>query len=135
MKKFLVIIILVMTFCLTGCSNGGIKNISYQELEDMIENKETFMLEIIQTGCSACEDFTPRFNTILKENNLTAYSINYTNLSDEDRNSFENIIHINSTPTVIFFDEGVEESVSFRIIGAISDEKIIQKLKTHDYIK
>lgn len=127
--------IMILAFCLTGCSTGGIKEISYQELKQKVEDKETFMLEIVQTGCSACEDFTPRFQKILKENNITAYSINLTNLSEEERTKLNDIANINSTPTVIFYENGEEESVSLRIIGAVNNEKINQKLKTQGYIK
>lgn len=134
-KKIFLLGILLFAFCLTGCSSGGIQSISYQEAAKKIENKETFMLEIVQTGCSACEDFSPRFNKILKENKITAYSINLSNLSDEEKTKLEEFANVNSTPTVIFYQEGEEESVSLRIIGAVNNQKITQKLKTQGYIK
>lgn len=134
-KRLLLVVTLFLVILCTGCSKGKLKTIEYNELEKMLNNKETFILEVIQTGCSACEDFTPRFTNVLKENNITAYSINLKNLSTEETAEFDKIININSTPTVLFFKKGEEESVSYRIIGAVTNEKIIEKLKAQDYIK
>lgn len=136
MKKIILgICIIFATVCLTGCSNNKLKTIGYSELEKKVENKESFILEVIQTGCSACKNFTPRFEKVLNDNNITAYSINLKNLSEEETAKFDQLVNINSTPTVVFFKDGTEESVSYRIIGAVSNEKIIQKLKAQDYIK
>lgn len=136
MKKIILSIVVVLTaLCVTGCSKNNLKTISYSELEKKIENKESFILEVIQTGCSACEDFTPRFESVLNDKNVTAYSINLKNMNEEETKKFDEIININSTPTVVFFKSGEEESVSYRIIGAVSNDKIIQKLKSQGYIK
>ncbi len=137
MKKRIIFLglIILAVFCFTGCSNNKLKTITYSELEEMIANKESFILEIVQTGCSACENFTPRFKDVLSEYDVTAYSLNLTNMNEEDTNKFNQLLNINSTPTVVFFNEGEEESVSYRIIGAVDNDKIIQKLKAQDYIK
>ena len=137
MKKRIISLVLVIlaVFCLTGCSGSKLKTITYSELEEMINNKESFILEIVQTGCSACQNFTPRFKDVLNEYDVTAYSINLTDMSDEDTTKFNQLLNINSTPTVVFFKDGEEESVSYRIIGAVDNDKIVQKLKSQDYIK
>lgn len=138
MKRLLCSIALVFTFLLlfTGCNTkSGLKDISYQELKNKLENKETFILEVVQTGCSACQSFTPRFEEVLKEHQLLAYSINITNLSEKDREAFDQIINITGTPNVLFYKDGEEESVAYRIVNAASKEKIIQKLKAQGYIK
>ncbi len=136
MKKTLwVVMLALVVLCFTGCGSGKLETINYQTLTKKIENKEHFILEVMQTGCPACQDFTPRFEKILKEHEITAYALNLTDMTEEDRKAFDSMLNVSSTPTVIFFNDGEEESVTYRIIGAVSNDKIEQKLKAQDYIK
>ena len=132
LKVFLVFIFMMM---LTGCGSDGktITEISYSELEEMIDSKDSFILEIIQTGCSHCEEFTPRFTAMLKTNDLTAYSLNLYNLSEEDRDKFDDLTNVSGTPTVLFFEDG--EEISTRISGAVSNNKIEDYLQEAGYIE
>ena len=134
MKKIMaVILIVISTIMLTGCSNNNtVTEINFKDLEEKINNKDSFILEVIQTGCSHCEEFSPRFRAVLKTNNLEAYSINIYNLSDEERKEFNDLVTISGTPTVIFFDKGKEEN---KISGAVSNEKLEEELKESGYIK
>ena len=134
MKKIMaVILIVISTIMLTGCSNNNtVTEINFKDLEEKINNKDSFILEVIQTGCSHCEEFSPRFRAVLKTNNLEAYSINIYNLSDEERKEFNDLVTISGTPTVIFFDKGKEEN---KISGAVSNEKLEEELKESSYIK
>ena len=134
MKKIMaVILIVISTIMITGCSNNNtVTEINFKDLEEKINNKDSFILEVIQTGCSHCEEFSPRFRAVLKTNNLEAYSINIYNLSDEERKEFNDLVTISGTPTVIFFDKGKEEN---KISGAVSNEKLEEELKESSYIK
>lgn len=134
MKKLIILtLIVISTIMFTGCSNNNVINeINFDELEEKIDNKDSFILEIIQTGCSHCEEFSPRFKAVLKTNNLEAYSLNIYNLNNEEREKFNDLITISGTPTVIFFEKGKEEN---RISGAVSNEKIEEELTEAGYIK
>ena len=100
----------------------------------MIDKKETFILEITQDGCSHCEEFTPRLKTILKDNNLEAYNLNISYISESDYNKFNEKYTFEGTPTTMFFNKG-KEIVSSRITGSISDKKLKNTLKKLKYIK
>ena len=134
MKKLIILtLIVISTIMFTGCSNNNVINeINFDELEEKINNKDSFILEIIQTGCSHCEEFSPRFKAVLKTNNLEAYSLNIYNLNNEEREKFNDLITISGTPTVIFFEKGKEEN---RISGAVSNKKLEEELKESGYIK
>ncbi len=133
-NKVKYIIIVIGIIFLTGCTNNNpITNIDYNKLETMINNKESFILEIVQTGCSHCEEFTPRFKNILKNNNIEAYSLNLYNLTKDEKNKFNDLTTISGTPTVLFFENGKE--TSNRIYGAVNDDKIKEHLKKAGYIK
>ena len=126
--KFLLIGIFIVF--LTGCgnSNNTITEIDYSKLEDLIDSKESFILEIVQTGCSHCEEFSPRFKAVLKTNDLTAYSLNLYNLTEEDAKKFNELTtSVSGTPTVLYFKDGKE--TSHKINGAVSNEKIEEFLE------
>lgn len=135
MKKIFIKIplFLIAILLLTGCQNT-LKRVGYDEIKDMIDKKETFILEITQDGCSHCEEFTPRLKTILKDNNLEAYNLNISYISESDYNKFNEKYTFEGTPTTMFFNKG-KEIVSSRITGSISDKKLKNTLKKLKYIK
>lgn len=135
MKKIIIVLLIIISsLIITGCSNDEvIKEISYEELEERINNKESFILELVQTGCSHCEEFSPRFQAILKTNNLNAYSLNLYNLTEDEIEKFDNLTTVTGTPTVLFFEDGKE--TSNRINGAVANDKIEEELKENGYIK
>ncbi len=128
-RKIKYLLITILAIFLTGCSNNNvITDIEYSKLEELIDNKESFILEVMQTGCSHCEEFTPRFRAILKEENMEAYSINLYNLTEEDAEKFNKLTtSVSGTPTVLYFEDGKE--TSHKINGAVSNEKIEEFLE------
>ncbi len=135
MKKLIILtLIVVSTLMLTGCEDDSnvVREIDYSEFEEKIDNKDSFILEVIQTGCSHCEEFSPRFKAVLKTNNLEAFSINIYNLTDKELEKFDKLMTISGTPTVVFFEDGEE---SGRFSGAVSNEKLKEELKDAGYIE
>jgi hypothetical protein len=71
---------------------------------------------------------------------LTKYKIkiNYiahNKLDNEERSNFQHLIQFDSYPTVVFFENGIENSTINRIVGAAPQNKIIEKLKDNGYIE
>ena len=124
MKRMLKLFsLLVVILLFSGCSNN-IKEITYDELEKKLENNESFILEIVQDGCSNCTNFSPKFNDVLAEYKIEAFSINLTNITQEENQKLNNLYNVSGTPTVIFIEKGKEPSISRRIVGDISKDKI-----------
>ena len=134
MKKFSFIVIVIATLFLTGCSNSVITEIDYNKLEDLIENEETFILEITQTGCNHCQEFSPRFQAILKTNDLTAYNLNLYNMTKEEQDKFNDLTTVTATPTVLFFKDG-KEMTNTKIVGAQSNDEVEKILKRAGFIE
>ncbi len=135
MKKILSILaICLFTITLTGCSsNDTISEIDYSKLESMIDNDESFIVEVIQTGCHFCEEFSPRFEAILKTNNIKAYSLNLSNLTEDEEEKFNDLTNITGTPAVLFFKDG-KEKIANRIAGAVSNDNIKKHLEEAGYL-
>lgn len=135
-KIFAVLLLILISFTACSLKNEYLKEINYNELVKKIENGESFFFAVVQDGCSHCASFTPKFEEILKEYNVTGYKLNFTNLSDEDNELFKERFGTGiGTPTTIFISNGKEESQLMRLVGNQSKSKIIEKLKTTGYIK
>ncbi len=128
-KKIKYLLIGILALMLTGCSSSNvITEIDYSKLEEMIDNKESFILEVVQTGCSHCEEFSPRFRAVLKTNDKEAYSLNLYNMTEEEGKKFSELTtSVSGTPTVLYFEDGKE--TSHKINGAVSNEKIEEFLE------
>jgi predicted bacteriocin transport accessory protein len=132
MKKILCLLIIGI-FLLTGCSNN-LKTIKYDEFEKMINNKETFILEISQNGCSHCNEYNPIIKKVLKDNNITAYNLNISYISNKEYDKLKEEYNFSGTPTTMFFNKG-EEIFSSRIVGSTSETKLTKTLKRLKYVK
>ena len=128
-------LVFVLLILITGCGKSKyLKEISYKEYNKMIENKETFILEIMRTDCSACISFKPKLEEVLNEYKIEVKYINTDHLSDKDKEKLFDELGVSGTPTVIFYTDGVEKTVASRINGSISTDRIIAKFKANGII-
>ena len=109
--------------------------ISINDLEAKINNKETFILVLSQTGCSHCNQYLPELERSLKEVNLYAYELNISKLGDVNSNTLAKYITYSGTPTTVFFINGAEKTTLNRIVGYAPKVKIIERLKSLGYVK
>jgi len=125
-----------MTIIICGCSNASIKKIDYKKFNNLIEKQESFILYIGSASCSNCTEFSPKFENVIKENNISdTYYIDLDEFSDDEKKSLNKVVNITGTPTVVFITDGEEESSFNRINGNVNKDKIITRLKANDYIK
>ena len=136
MKKYLKIgIVFIFILMLSGCGKNYMKEISYNEYKELITNKETFILEIMRTDCSACINFKPKLEQVSKEYEIEIKYINTDNLTDDEEEKLFDETGIDGTPTVIFYNKGIEKTKSSRINGSVSVDKIISKFKANGFIE
>lgn len=133
MKKL--VILMTILFMMTGCSKTTYDEISYSELNEMIENKEDFILFIGSSTCSACAAYEITLNDIIKEYNVDVKYIDLSELSDEDESALVSEFPITGTPTTVFITDGDEEDTHNRIDGNAKKSKIIEKFEENGYIK
>lgn len=136
MKKLKIIVLVSFFLLLTGC--GGIKSyqeISYEKLLTKLENKETFILYIGSSTCTACESFKPTLESVIKDYQIKVDYLNVEKLSEDELHEFGTIINFgNSTPKVYFIEEG-EYSQYNAIKGTHSYDYVVSKMKNNGYIK
>ena len=129
-KKLLGLIIILCCFVITGCA----RTITYKTLNDKIEGKESFVVLVIQNGCSHCENFQPVFDEFANNNNIDYVKLNLTNLQSSEKEDLHNKYNISGTPTVMIFKNGVEEK-ELRLEGEVTIPVLKSTFKKAGYIK
>ena len=138
MKKILSLIMIVaIALLVTGCEekNPYYKELTFKQLQEKLDNGDTFMFAIVQNGCPHCSVFEPRFKAVLKEYEVEGFYINFTKLSEADYNDFVDTFGSLGTPTVIFITDGIENTTMNRMTGEVTKKEIIRKLKQNGYIE
>lgn len=131
MKKIKLVLLVIGIILLTGCSKSNLKEISYKEYKNLIDSKESFILEVMREECTACKSFKPNLEAVIDKYNIEVKYINTDKLSDDELDEFG----ISGTPTLIFYNDGVEETTASRLVGSVSQDKIIAKFKANGFIK
>lgn len=134
MKKILTILItMIAVFCLTGC--GGPKTydeVTFQELNDMIKNKEDFVLMIGAESCSACKSYKVALDKIIEKYKLDIKYIDNDKLSDDEYADLQSNFYFTATPTTVFVENGKETD---RMVGNKKYSQTVEILKDKKYIK
>ncbi len=143
MKKEKIILLVIIGCLLLLLIGGGIykynqnkyvKDLNLEEVKEKISNKDRFILYIKKDKCSACEAFSPKFKKVLAQYEIVVYSINLSKIDDDERDKFNELITgVDATPTVIFYENGVD--VGARFVGTRDKDYIVSKLKDLGYIK
>lgn len=148
MKK--IILMLISLFLITGCGNNSVFKkyevvnksnekhtttieLTYDEYEAKIKNKDSFVLLMWQTGCSHCISFEPTLNKIIAYYNLEIYSINLKNVSEEQYSKIENKTFITGTPTTVVFKDGITQTK--KLVGDRDTETVLEFLSKFNYLK
>ena len=127
-----IVVLLIIVALLPTDEDKYLKEITYSEFVTKVNNKDSFILYVKQTGCAHCKEFTPKFAGVLSDNKITAYVVNLTNLSEEEKPLFKESTGVDGTPMVFFYKDGVKSMIY--IEGEQSKDKIISKLKSAGFI-
>ena len=137
MKKIVILLCCLVLF--VGCNNKTkepYQEVSYSELQTMIENKEDFVLVMGSRQCSHCASYKVTMTDVVNKYGVTIYYIDIYNLTDIELSKLNNKFSFTGTPTTVFVEDGEEKDPQFnRIDGAKDYEYIVNKLKDNGYIK
>lgn len=133
----IVILVLLVAFLIINkaISKSDLVELTYDEFTEKIDNEESFVLCVSRTTCSHCATYKPKLENVAKDYGIDLYYIDIDKYSEEEQDEFEKIINFNdSTPTTVFLKNGKETTASNRINGDVSTSRIIDKLKSNDFI-
>lgn len=132
MKKILIITVILLL--ITGCSSSHLKKINYKNFNKMIDNKETFVLLLID---SDKEGATLRNNllNIAKKNKIKTYYLDLTKLNDEEISNVKDIVYFEDNNLIVFINEGKNNTVLSHITDPyISETELEKELTTQGFI-
>lgn len=141
MKKYLgfiilavvIIALLVVAIIFDDSESNYLKDVTLNDIIDKIDDEKSFILYINQSDCTHCKQFTPNFISVLRDNDLVAYSLNLSTLNDEENELFDKTFEVDGTPTVLFYKDGSESLI--KLEGEQTKAKIKSKLEAAGFIK
>lgn len=116
-------------------ASSRLNKISLEELETLVQNKETFILVITQTTCGHCITYKPTLISVLEETAQIAYEVDIQPMTKEEKERVYKIAKVSGTPTTVFIEEGEEKNLALRLSGSVSAETLKQRLRDTGYIK
>ena len=132
-RKIIILSIILLLTC--ACSGSSLKNINLKSLNNMLNNKETFILYLTDESNDG-NVLKKTLSNVSKDNKIVSYYLNNESLNDKDKKELKNIITFENTNIIIFIKKGTEETVLTRIDDIyIGESKLKEELKTQGYIK
>lgn len=134
MKKKILLITTILLLA-SACSSNNLKKLSLKELNEKLENKDSFVLYLTnedETGTTLKNTLT----NVSKENDLKTYYVNLEKLSDKERDTLNQTFTFQDENIILFIKEGSEETVLSRLDDPyIGKEKLSDELKNQGFIK
>lgn len=130
---FIILIGVLIYNTVNSPKEGKLISLSYNDIQEKVNNKDDFILIVSQTTCSHCASYKPKVKTIAKEYGIDIYYIDY----DVDSNGKEFLEEFNldgATPITLFINEGKETSILNRIEGDVSKNTALSKFKKMGFI-
>ena len=132
-KKFIFILTILLFTC--ACSGSSLKKINLNNLKDMLNKKETFILYLTDESTEG-NVLKKSLTKVSKNNKLITYYLNTKNLNEKEIKELKNIITFEDTNIIIFIKKGSEETVLSRIDDVyLSESKLKDEFKIQGYIK
>lgn len=132
MKK--IILMFLILFLVVGCGKSNYNGLNYKELKEKLDNKETFIL-LLNDNSSDSKILSDSLNTVLEKNNLIAYELNPTKLTNDEKNNLRTYFAYQNTG-IIFIKDGIESSKLTQITDPLTKINDIENhLKNLGYIK
>lgn len=134
--KYIKIFMLFIFVFIIGCGNGkGYSEITYKNLLDMIENKDSFLLMISSSTCPHCDQFKITIEELNKKYKTDIKYIDVDKLNQDEMLNLKALFPYRGTPVTIKIVDGQEENIDSRIDGAKDYSYTKQKLIEWKYIK
>lgn len=130
MKKIFLSLFLLV-FALTGCTSSKLTSINIDELNEKLNNKESFIIYFASDESNLEETL----NKVLNEKNIAGYKIDTSKISKEEKNKLE-IQVAYEEPSIVFIINGKDPSKLSHVTNENTTSKeILERLKDIKFIK
>ncbi len=114
----ILIVILSIILMLDKSDHNYYKEVSPNELNELVKSKKTMIVFFKKNGCNHCEQVKPIINDYAKDSKLKVYSLTINKYSNMDK--IINKYNIPGTPVVSYYEKGKEKS---RLVGSFTMKK------------
>lgn len=148
MKRMMCIFTCLCLLLVSGCSSGyerderagKVEKITVEQMQEKIENKDTFVLVFTQSWCEHCKLFKEMLDEYLPTHNVIVYDV----VLDEDpiesqeeklaiiRETFPKM---NATPELYYVKDGVKEEQLIADDDGITETKFDSWVQNHQLDK
>jgi len=133
-KILLVATLLLCVVGLTGCNKyRTYTELSFKELQNKIDNKDSFVLVIGSNSCSACAIYKKTMEQVIKDKQVEIFYLDNDKLTEDESSKIYSKYVITGTPTTIFIENGVETSTYDRLYN-VGYNDVVNKLKKYGII-
>lgn len=130
-RKYIFIIVLVLLILLViliSISNSGTSTITYKEIKNMMEEKETFIVYYYNSKSS--NKYNRKIKNLLEDNDINYYLYDDKKVDKEEYNNFTSLLGIDKnlfgTPAIIYIKDGEMYSNLININNIDSYNKYIE---------
>lgn len=115
------IISVFIVFQTTRADKPLYTDVSISEYNTKIEEKESFIMYVYSTSCTACQTFKPVLNNVIDNQEVEVLGFDVNN--SQNRNiPFLKEKNLKETPTLVIYEKGEEQS---RKVGYLSEKELI----------
>lgn len=137
LKTWLIILgvlALVIVVPMLSNNNSYLKKISYERFETLLESEEFTMIYVGQKNCSHCENMKPALSDINKNYQTNINYLDYSKLTDEQRQEIKTITKSENegTPTFIFVKGG--EVIDSQVGESSKDDFLKKYSEAYSYV-
>ncbi len=114
------------------------KEINYEQLKELMDSDERFILFIGSKTCSHCIIFQGTVNSVVSKYNIVINYIDVSQLKETEYAYLNSRLSFSGTPTTVLVDKGtlsVEKRVLTKVKGSKSIEEFTKVLKNYNFIK
>lgn len=132
----IILIAFILIATLSSNNKASLINLTYKQVEEKIDNEDSFILVVSQSTCTHCATYKPKLEKISNDYELDIFYIDYDLENNNTQKEFLEEFDLDgSTPITIFIKNGKQTNLFDRLEGDVSESKAIEKFKEMGFIK
>lgn len=132
----IILIAFILIATLSNTNKANLISLTYKQVEEKIDNEDSFILVVSQSTCTHCTTYKPKLEKISNDYDIDIFYIDYDLENKDTQKEFLEEFDLDgSTPITIFIKDGKQTNLFDRLEGDVSESKAIEKFKEMGFIE
>ena len=132
----IILIAFILIATLSNTNKANLISLTYKQVEEKIDNEDSFILVVSQSTCTHCATYKPKLEKISNDYDIDIFYIDYDLENKDTQKQFLEEFDLDgSTPITIFIKDGKQTNLFDRLEGDVSESKAIEKFKEMGFIE